>query len=350
MKIAIILSLCENLETWELMKVNEITTDETIEWLMGKENPSVRYFTLTELLKKPERDIEVIEAKHDIMDSGVVPRILSRQNEAGCWGEPAEFYLDKYCGTVWQLMILAELGADGADSRIQKACEFILENSQDTESFGFSVNRSVKSGGGRHSEVIPCLTGNMVWSLIRLGMLDDSRVQKGIDWICRYQRSDDGIPEAPEGWPYDRYEMCWGRHTCHMGVVKSLKALSSIPRDKRNNEVNERIETLAEYLLIHRIHKKSHDLQSVSKPGWLKFGFPLMYQTDILEILGLLVDLGFNDARMDDAIEIVKSKQNKGKRWKLENTFNGKMLEDIEAKGMDSKWITLKALHILTNY
>jgi hypothetical protein len=41
----------------------------------------------------------------------------------------------------------------------------------------------------------------MVYSLIRLGMLEDPRVQKSIDWITRYQRFDDGECKAPRGFP-----------------------------------------------------------------------------------------------------------------------------------------------------
>ena len=137
------------------------------DWLLEKNNPSVRFFTLTELLEKPENDFEVVEAKNEIMNFGVVPKILAKQSTQGYWETPERFYTAKYKGTVWQLIILAELGADGGDERIKKACEFILENSQDRESGGFSFHTSARSGGGRHSGVIPCLTGNMVWSLIR---------------------------------------------------------------------------------------------------------------------------------------------------------------------------------------
>ena len=53
---------------------------------------------------------------------------------------------------------------------------------------------------------------------------------------------------------------------------------------------------------------------------------------------------------MSEAIEILKSKQNKDRKWKLENTFNGKMIENIEIKSKNSKWITLKAANILMKY
>jgi hypothetical protein len=331
------------------MKIEQATDSKTIGWLLEEENPSIRYFALTKLLKKSESDIEVMDSKRAIMKIGIVPELLDKQNEKGYWGDIQKFYLDKYKGTVWQLMILAELGADPNDIRVKKACEFILDNSQDVESYGFAINRSSKTGGGRHSEVIPCLTGNMLWSLLKLGYLSDDRIQGGIEWICKYQRSDDGISEISKEWPYNKYEICWGRHTCHMGAVKTLKALSAIPEEKRSKSAKEKIDALSEFILIHHIYKKSHDLKSISKPGWLKPGFPLMYQSDILEILEILVELGFHDSRMKDALNILIKKQNKENRWNLENTYNGRMIKNIETKGESSKWITLKALNVLIN-
>ena len=63
-----------------------------------------------------------------------------------------------------------------------------------------------------------------------------------------------------------------------MGAVKALKALAEIPENKRSADVKNMIEKGAEYMLKHHIYKRSHDLNLVAKPGWLKFGFPLMYQ------------------------------------------------------------------------
>jgi hypothetical protein len=320
---------------------------DIINWLLEKENPSVRYYTLTELLKKKLQDSEVKEAKEQIMKTGVIPKILSKQNPKGYWGVPEDFYIrSKYKGTVWSLILLAELGADGSDKRIKNACEFILNNSQNPKSGGFSYERS-SSGGGIASKIIPCLTGNMVWSLIRFGYIDDLRIQKGIKWILNYQRIDDGKQNLPKNWPYYSHKSCFGKHSCHMGVVKSLKALSEIPENKRTKEINNKIDQAVEYILIHHIYKRSHNLSKISKPSWLKLGFPHMYQCDILEILDILTNLGYNDKRMQDAIDIVISKQNKDGPWILESTYNGRFQVDIERKNKPSKWITLNALRVL---
>jgi len=84
---------------------------EPIRWLLQKDNPSVRYFALTDILCKPEDDSEVREAKYEIMEVGAVSKILAKQTNEGYWEIPKKFYTAKYKGTVWQLIILAELGA-----------------------------------------------------------------------------------------------------------------------------------------------------------------------------------------------------------------------------------------------
>jgi len=200
------------------------------------------------------------------------------------------------------------------------------------------------------SEVIPCLTGNVVWSLIRLGMFDDPRVQAGVDWIATWQRFDDGEGEAPTGWPHDRYEMCWGRHTCHMGVVKALKALAEIPPERRSPAVRRTLDDGAEFMLRHHVFKRSHDLAKTSKPGWRRFSFPLMYQTDVLEILGILAKLErAGDERAREARALVASRADAQGRWRLQQTFNGRFVVDIETKGEPSRWVTLKALQALAS-
>jgi len=320
---------------------------DPIPWLLEGDDPSVRYFTLTDLLGVAPDNPAVTAARRAIMSHGTVPRILAAQAGDGHWEGRDDYYAAKYRGTVWQLIILAALGADGADERVRSGCEAILRNAQDAESGGFAVHRAKKAVGGLHSSVIPCLTGNLVWSLIRLGMLDDPRVQRGVEWITTYQRFDDSEGEVPNGWPYDRWEMCWGRHTCHLGAVKALKALAAIPPERRSFEVECTLAQGVEFMLRHHVYKRSHDLAKVSKPGWLRLGFPLMYQTDVLEILGILTALGVRDERMQEALHVVAGKADGQGRWKLESTFNDRFLVPVEAKGEPSRWVTLEALRVL---
>jgi len=319
---------------------------EVFDWLLEESNPSVRYFTLRHLRGAPKDDPEVRRTAAAIMDRGPVPQILAAQEEDGNWLAAGQFYTGKYRSTVWQLMVLAELGADRSDERIQRACAFILDRAQDRDSRGFAVSGSAKAGG-QHDAVIPCLTGNMVWVLLHFGWAKDPRVQQAIDWITTYQRFDDGVQSAPTGWPYDRHEICWGRHTCFMGVVKVLKGLAETAKRERSPEVKRTIARGAEFMLLHHIFKRSHNLDRVSKPGWRHFGFPLMYQTDALEVLNLLLDLGYRDPRMSEAFDLVESRRGAAGRWALENSYNDRLVVPIEEVCRASKWITLNALRAL---
>jgi len=329
------------MDTW-----SDTQNPDTLCWLLEENNPSVRYFTLRDILDRPADDPELLQAKRDIMQRGIVPRILEKQNEPAYRETYRQFYTAKYQGLVWQLIVLAELGAE-ANAQIREQCEYLLSHSQETRDGGFAMNTAVKTGGGRATEVIPCLTGNMVWSLIHFGYLDDPRLQRGIGWLAEYSRFNDGVENDPQIPPYSRYETCWGKHTCHMGVVKTLKALGAVPEARRSQAVTDTINRAAEFMLMHHIYQRSHEPGRVSKPGWLKFGFPLMYQTDVLEILDILSGLGVEDERMDEALDLVLSKRDSLGRWNAENTYGSdRLLVPIGQKGKPGKWLTLRAMRV----
>jgi hypothetical protein len=75
-----------------------------------------------------------------------------------------------------------------------------------------------------------------------------------------------------------------------------------------------------------------------------------MWNTDILEILSMLTKLGYKDRRMQEAVDLVVSKQDAEGRWRLESTFNGRFQVNIERKGEPSKWVTLNALRVLKRF
>ena len=134
-----------------------------LEWLleMDKENPSVRFFALRDLLDMPESDVQVRAARSAIMRSGPVPIILEAQEPFGAWIMPGGGYSPKYRATVWSLLILAELGADPDEARIRKGCEYHLDHSL-AKNGAFSVYRKPVPSGAFH-----CLNGNMIFALQR---------------------------------------------------------------------------------------------------------------------------------------------------------------------------------------
>ncbi|MBU7031255.1 MAG: nitrogen fixation protein NifH, partial [Theionarchaea archaeon] len=271
-----------------------------------------------------------------------VKKILGQQTPEGYWESLDSFYLPKYRATYHQLLILAELGTPRVNS-IEEVIETMFDHHQ-YESGHFSMNR-IKTDRGKRSMLRDgaCLTGNMVGALIRLGYLHDERTQRAISFLCETH---------DRGWPCRAYPIDPDRVfplNCYMGGVKPLRALSMIPEEERNQQVRDIIREEIEIYLENEIfmYLKDENGERKAKTGWKRFGFPLFYQSDALEVLDILTHLGVKDERMRAALNLLLEKQTAEGKWILENTFNGKMWVDIEKKGMPSKWITLKAVRIL---
>ncbi len=120
--------------------------------------------------------------------------------------------------------------------------------------------------------------------------------------------------------------------------------------EERTPEVLALISRGKEFLLKHHLFKRSHDLSRVAKPKWIRFGFPTMWGTDALEMTRVLLRLGVEDPRMQEAEDLIVSKQDECGRWPLENTYNGRFHFNIESKGRPSRWVTVHALQALKGF
>jgi hypothetical protein len=134
-----------------------------------------------------------------------------------------------------------------------------------------------------------------------------------------------------------------------MGATKILKALSHIPEKKRNKPVRNVLEAETENILSNYIFKylRNKDGSRKDKAGWKRFGFPLFYQSDALEVLDTLTRLKVSDERMIPALKVLEATRGRDGKWLLKDSFNGKMWVDIEVKNKPSKWITLRAMKAL---
>ena len=320
------------------------------EWLLEESNPSARYFTLCQLLDLSIDSKEVISACERIMQIGPALKILAKQHPDGYWGKSVNYYVNaKYKGTAHTMLILAQLGVSQEDKRIKHMCEFILDVAQDPISGGFSCSSS-STGHGDQRNLEPCFTGNMTWALIQLGYLADPRVKKALDWITTYMRFDDGDSRPLRIFPYYKKDNCWGKHTCHAAVIRTTKAVAATPKQYRSQEMERMAKQAANHLLKHQIFRKSHDLSQIAKPVWLEFAFPIMVESDLIEVLEILLDLGIKDERMQETMDIILNKQNNDGSWILERSHIGRYQTNFEPIGKPSKWITLRALRTIKKY
>jgi len=325
---------------------------EVLDWLCEEDNPSVRYFTLKDLLGKGEQDAEVEEARRQIMLEGMIPKILSKLNEDGHYVDEAVIkkygkvmadfgYLPKYRGTIWQLILFAELGANSKDRRVHKTCEYVLNRCY-TEKGLFTILGA--------DYLAPCFHGNMVYAFLKLGYADDERVRKALRVLVRHQRFDDGDFKTPKDWPFlGRKDRCSGAHSCYAGCSKGLKAVSTLPKNEWNDEVRDYAKRGSDYFLIHHVYKSSHDPSKLLHSQIDRITFPNFIYSDFLEILDILLDLGIKDVRTNDAVELLKSKRKENGRWLLERDVSS-MHVKIETKGRESKWATYRALNALRKW
>jgi hypothetical protein len=87
-----------------------------------------------------------------------------------------------------------------------------------------------------------------------------------------------------------------------------------------------------------------------AKPSgnWWKFGFPVFYVTDILQIAEALVALGYGkDKRLTNTLELIRSKQDEEGRWLLEYNYDGKTWMRFGKMKEPNEWVTLRALKVL---
>jgi hypothetical protein len=199
---------------------------------------------------------------------------------------------------------------------------------------------------------IHCLNGNLVRALIGLGRLDDSRVQRAIEWaaraitgegVARWYASGTSGPGfacgANEGRP------------CAWGAVKELAALARVPGERRSQLVRAAIDAGSELLLSRDPAVADYPMgwgNTRPSTSWFRLGFPLGYVADVLEVLEVLVALGHaRDPRLAHALAWLEAGQDRDGRWPDRNALNGKTWVDIEQQGRASKWVTLRACTVL---
>ena len=127
-------------------------------------------------------------------------------------------------------------------------------------------------------------------------------------------------------------------------------AFGRLPAERRTPRIKRAVRKGVDFMFGVDPATATYPTRTGAKPyrRWWKFGFPVFYVTDLLQLVEALIALGYgNDRRLTHALDIIRGKQDARGRWPLEYEYAGKTWADFGKKDQPSKWVTLRALRVL---
>lgn len=324
---------------------------DSLAWLLEADAPEVRYLAMRDVLGCPHDDPELSTARKRAHKNGPIATVLGQMDPAGYWVMPGPGYNPKYRSSVWAILLLAQLGASvGEDKRVAWACTYILDHAL-TENGQFT-------GSGAPSGTADCLQGNLAWALLELGC-EDPRLEKAFDWMAR-TLTGEGIASMDERDAPVRYYAgkcgptfaCGSNNKlpCAWGGAKVMLALGKWPKQRRTALMKRAIRHGVDFFFSVDPVSALYPTGWKTKPSqnWWKFGFPVFYVTDLLQVAEALAALGYGgDPRLAQTLELIREKQDESGRWVLEYDYAGKTWVDFGKKKQPNRWVTLRALRVL---
>jgi len=326
-----------------------------VAWLLNSTDPSIRYFTLVELLDESTGSAEVRKAREKIPEgprfralldgqrgSDELPRRASSKGNLKFSAQRGGFGVhpyQKWTGAHWRLVSLVELGLPSGHRRGIAAAEQVLR-----WLWGESHRMSIKRTNGL-ARRCASQEGNALAVCSRLGLADDERVGGLAESLIEWQWPDGGWncdkrPEADHSSFYESLAPLWGLFEYHraIGDPECLKAAQHA----------------TELFLRHRLFRSENAGQVINNE-WLKFHYPLYWHYDILQGLRILslVD-GLNDPRAQEALDVLEQKRDPHGLWRVEGCYwapvgRRKSNVDVVDWGREgpNEMITLNALRVL---
>ena len=137
---------------------------------------------------------------------------------------------------------------------------------------------------------------------------------------------------------------------CAWGGVKVMLALSQLPAKKRSALIKRAIQQGVDFFFGIDPSTAEYPTRNNAQPNraWWKFGFPVFYVTDLLQLAEAMVNLGYGkDQRLKSTLDIIREKQNDHGQWLMEYDYTGRTWLDFGEKKQPNEWVTLRALKVL---
>jgi hypothetical protein len=307
-----------------------------LDWLLDA-GPAIRWQVLRDLVQAPAEVVAAERAR--VAAEGWGARLLALQGTDGQWAGgacfPAEGWRrDEDQGQPWTstlptLQLLRDFGIDPCADRVRRAVASVGDRCRWEH-----AGQPFFSG-----EVEPCINGRTVALGAYFGQDVDGVVARLLD-----EQLEDG------GW---NCEAEYGSvRSSFATTINVLEGLLEHERATGGSAASIAARRRGEAYLLERKLLRRKSTGDVVNPAWLRFSFPTRWHYDVLRALEYLRAAGERpDPRVDEAIQVLRSRQQPAGTWLLENTHRGSvhfMLEDGD--GRPSRWNTLRALRVLRWY
>jgi len=294
---------------------------DPIDWLLDSD-PAIRWQTMRDLTGDQPATIAVERAR--VAREGLAANILASQGADGPWHRTDA---PDWLPTLFTVQLLRATGADPADPAVAAAMTRLATGFRWHEEFGA---KSFFEG-----EVEPCINGGV----LAAGAYFRHRSPALVDRLIGEQLDDGGWNcEAPKS-----VRSSFHTTICVLeGLLESENAggpSAAIAAARRRGE---------EYLLTRALFRRRSTGEVVNS-SFLTFAYPPRYEYDVLRALDYFRAAGAPpDARMNEAIDVIKRRRQPDGRWLLDRTHSEALAVPLgESAGEPSRWNTLRALRVL---
>jgi hypothetical protein len=304
---------------------------DVLDWLLDSD-PAIRWQVLRDLTDAPAEQVQDERAR--VATEGWGARLLALQDEDGQWDGGTYFPArvedseegQPWTATTYSLLLLRDLGLDPSSDEARGAIALVEANSRWEE-------------GGQpffSGEVEPCVNGMAVALGAYFGVDVDAVVARLLGeqlddggWNCEAER---GSTRSSFGTTINVLE----------GLLEHERATGGSPSSEGARLRGE------EYLLERGLLRRSTTGELIN-PAWLQLSFPTRWHYDVLRGLEYFRAVGDPpDGRIEEAVEVVRSRRQPDGRWLLEHSHPGRIHFSMEdGDGHPSRWNTLRALRVL---
>ena len=297
-------------------------------WLLEPNNPSVRYWTLTDILERPADDAEERAARAAIPTFPPVAELLAAQKRDGHWVK-RDHYLPKHYGTFWVLSVLADTGLTAECEHVRRGCESMFTHQR--EHGGICRRRRVAGRGIVWDEQPgPCTHARTLRFLIQFGYGDDPRTRRAVDWLLAIPR-DDGMWHCRQT----------GRCGCLRATLDVLRAAALDPETAAHPAIARAAAAVCDLLMEQRMGRYHvSDLWTVLEYPY--FGYSVISALDALARLGYTLE----QPRIALAMEYLLNRQLPDGPWPLDQSVRRPPF-DVGQPGKPNKWLTLDATRVV---